>query len=90
MDIVTICIYYAIIAISFSISTLITYVRPSIKIAKIAMDGDDVLGMSGLEFSIRYLCTSAFFFPIQLWQVMTNKAEDIQERMIEALIQEDE
>ena len=90
MDIFTIGIYYAIIAFSFSISTLITYIRPSIKIAKIATEDEHILGMSGLEFFIRYLFTSFTLFPIQFYQIMTNSAQDMQERMVDALINEDE
>lgn len=87
MDIWTLGIYYFIIAISFSISTFITYVRPSITIARHIADEDhNVLGTNIVNFTLEYLFLSTLSFPIQLYQILTTDPEFYQDKIIEVLL----
>jgi hypothetical protein len=91
MDILTGFIYYVIAAVSFSISTYCTYIRPSIKIARDVADSEDnVLGTGPIRFCLDYIFWATITFPMQLHLILTTDSETVQENIIDVLLNEEE
>jgi len=87
LDILTILCYYLIISLSFSISTFVTYIRPSIKIARNISDSEEnILGTNIVSFTLEYIFWCTLTFPFQLWRICTVDSEVIQDRIIETLL----
>jgi hypothetical protein len=83
----TLVAYYFIIAFSFSLSTFITYILPSIKVAKlIAKEDENILGTNIVSFALEYVFWCVILFPIQFWQIMTTDPELYQERVVDVLL----
>ena len=90
MDTFTLVVYYSIIALSFGISTFFTYIVPSIRIAREVADKDDlILGESYPMFFLKYVLVTALVFPLTAWYILTNNPEEVQDKIISVLLEEE-
>jgi|19_taG_2_1085344.scaffolds.fasta_scaffold00062_29 hypothetical protein len=89
MDIVVILIYYLIIAISFSISTFITYIWPTVGIAREIAGKYNVLDQSNLAFFCEYCFWTTITFPWQLYDIIVTDSEIFKDRIVDILVDEE-